>query len=81
MVAKVHCSQPHVFNLCAGQSFPTLPELLTTEGFSVPPPLQPNSSILTSNIFQWVFPSLSFEAGLNITGWLFQAEATLDQEE
>ena len=73
----------NVFNLCAGQSFPSLSELLTTKGFPVPPSPQSNSSIPTSNIpvFQWVFPSLNFEAGVNITGWLFQAESFLDQEE
>lgn len=66
-------------NLIIGQPFLTLPELLASDGFPVPP-LQPNSSTPTTSIFQWVFPGLSFEAGLNITGWLFKAESINGQE-
>ena len=70
----------YVSNLYTGQSLPSVSELLTSNGFPVPP-LQPNSSTPTDNIFQWIFPSLSFEVGLNITGWLFLAETAIGQEE
>ena len=73
---EINVSTLYIFT---GQSFPTLPELLTSEGFPVPP-LQPNSSIPTNSIFQWIFPGLSFEAGQNITGWLYQAESSNAQE-
>lgn len=36
--------------------------------------LQPNSTIQTDMIVQWLFPTLTFDRGLNITGWLFQGD-------
>ena len=79
---------PQKHNYCAstippGQSFPTPSELLTTAGHPIPP-LDPNSPIPTDTIFQWIFPSLTFEGGLNVTGWLFQGEpasSTLDTDD
>ena len=57
-------------SICTGESFPTLTELVANNGFPIPP-LEPNP---IDNVFQWIFPSLTFVGGLNITGWLFQAE-------
>lgn len=78
--AQIYCAMKFYIRICnlfTGQSFLTLPELLANDGFPVPP-LQPNSSTPANTTFQWVFPGLSFKAGLNITGWLFQADSTSD---
>ena len=61
--------------LSTGQPFPNLSQILTTTGFVVP---LPNTTTLVGlpadPVYQWLIPSFNFGPGLNITGWLFQAE-------
>ena len=63
----------HLTSIITGQSFPIVSQLLTIDGLPARS-LRPNSTIQMDTIVQWLFPSLTFESGLNIKGWLFQAD-------
>ena len=66
------CAHAGITTQVHEQSILSLPEVVTSDGFPVPP-LLPNSSTPMNSTFQWIFPFLTLKADQNITGWLFQA--------